>query len=488
MESATRSSLEMDQFYGVLEILLWDILSVIKPVEADVRTRYQVIEDLRSVVTTVDGMRGATVEPFGSFISNLYTNCGDLDISIEIPNGSLLSSVSKKQKQSLLGDLARALRMKGVVRKLQFISKARVPLLIFESPSQISCDISVCNFLGQTKSRIFLWITEIDERFRDMVLLVKEWAKSKDINNPKTGTLNSYSLSLLVIFHFQTCEPPIFPPLQEIYAGNLAHDLTGERVSIERSIQETCATNIARFRANNMRYSNKSTLAELYIQFFKKFSVINEVALEYGICSYTGQWELLTSNGKWMTKRYSLIIEDPFERPDNAARAVGKNQLIMISEAFQETYNKLSGNQNQSSVITNSLVRPQTRSKLSARSRGNPNPHIRDFRNHSHTSNRDHSFQRQYQSMALESHPSRSIFRQRQQLPQPRPVYNGLHTMRLDSFPSPSLPQGHQFSSAVHPIQNRNENRRMDPSEKVFPRRSGAGQSQQVWRPRQSDR
>lgn len=456
----------MDRFNAALETLLLDILSVIKPVEADVRARHQVIQDLTSFVSTMDAMRGVTVEPFGSFISNLYTKCGDLDISIEITDGALISSVGKKRKQSLLRDLARALRMNGVIRQIQFISQARVPLLIFESPSQISCDISVCNLVGQIKSRIFLWITEIDERFRNMVLLVKEWAKSKDINNPKIGTLNSYSLSLLVIFHFQTCEPPILPPLQEIYAGNLTHDLTGDRVSVERGIQEHCATNIARFRANNLGYTNKSTLAELYVQFFKKFSTINQVAPEYTVSTFSGQWELLTSNDRWMTKNYHLIIEDPFERPDNAARAVGRNQLMTISEAFRGTYNRLSGNQFQSSLITNSLVRPQTRLKLNATIQGN----------HNHMRGGGGSFRHQYQSTPLNSH----IF---PQYSQPGPIHN----MRSDSYPSPSISQEHQYSSTVRPIQSHYENRPVN----VLPRRAGQEvpvQNQPIWKARQSER
>lgn len=91
-------------------------------------------------------------------------------------------------------------------------------------------------------------------------LQVKEWAKAQNINDPKKGTLNSYSLCLLVIFHFQvsfliqdlisklfftytsakftdyshslplislfyiyqTCVPAILPPLKEIYDGNVA--------------------------------------------------------------------------------------------------------------------------------------------------------------------------------------------------------------------------------------------------------------------------
>lgn len=58
---------------------------------------------------------GATVEPFGSFVSNLFTRWGDLDISIELPNGSYISSAGKKYKLSLLGDVLKALRAKGMI-------------------------------------------------------------------------------------------------------------------------------------------------------------------------------------------------------------------------------------------------------------------------------------------------------------------------------------------------------------------------------------
>lgn len=56
---------------------------------------------------------GATVEPFGSLVSNLFTRWGDLDISIELPYGSYVSSAGKKRKQTLLGELQRALKQKG---------------------------------------------------------------------------------------------------------------------------------------------------------------------------------------------------------------------------------------------------------------------------------------------------------------------------------------------------------------------------------------
>lgn len=345
---------------GVLEPTLKDILEVIKPLREDWAVRSKIIEELKDVVESVESLRGATVEPFGSFVSNLFTRWGDLDISVVLSNGSYISSAGKKRKQNLLGELLRALRQKGGWRRLQFVPNARVPILKFESGHQsISCDISIDNLQGQMKSKFLFWINQIDRRFRTMVLLVKEWAKAHNINNPKAGSLNSFSLSLLVIFHFQTCVPAILPPLREIYPRNVVDDLTGVRTVAEEHIKEICNANISRFMSDKYRAVNRSSLSELFISFLAKFSDINSKAAELGICTFTGQWQDIKSNMRWLPRTYAIFIEDPFEQPENTARAVSARNLERISEAFQTTYNRLIlANHNQSSVLS-TLVRPQ---------------------------------------------------------------------------------------------------------------------------------
>ncbi|XAR66245.1 Polynucleotide adenylyltransferase [Bertholletia excelsa] len=345
---------------GTLELTLRDILCVINPSEEDWSKRFQIINELRAVVQSMESFRGATVEPFGSFVSNLFTRWGDLDISIELANGSYISAAGKKHKQTLLEDLHKVLRRRGGWRRLLFIAHARVPILKFESSYlDISCDISINNLNGQMKSKLLFWIDEIDKRFRDMVLLVKEWAKAHGINDSKAGTLNSYSLSLLVIFHFQTCTPPLLPPLKDIYPGNLVDDLTGVRAVAEEKIEETCAKNINKFRSNKSRVRNPSTLSQLFISFLEKFSDLSSRASEEGICPYTGQWEHIDSNMRWMPRTYALFVEDPFEQPINTARSVNRGQLMRISEAFRTTHQILSsGNQNRNSLIQ-TLVGPR---------------------------------------------------------------------------------------------------------------------------------
>ncbi|KAL2926290.1 Protein HESO1 [Bienertia sinuspersici] len=394
--------------HTMLEVSLNEILHVVNPLREDLETRMRIVDELRDAVGAVESLRGATVEPFGSFVSQLYTRWGDLDISIELSNGSYISVAAKKLKQTLLGDVLKALRRtagspedpfvykliyEGSFRRLQFVSHARVPILKLESKYQnISCDISINNLSGLMKSKSLLWISLIDRRFRDMVLLVKEWAKANNINNPKFGTFNSYSLSLLVIFHFQTCVPAILPPLKDLYPGNMADELIGSnfvlyfkfqcpdsyicqlnlrkfpeafsfcyfigiRADVERRIEETSFSNIAKFRKE--RKVNRSGLAELFTSFLAKFSDISTRAAEQGISTYTGQWEDIHTTTRWQPKTYAIFIEDPFEQPQNTARAVSSTQLKRIGSAFTNTHQRIvAPNQTRNTLIP-CLVRPE---------------------------------------------------------------------------------------------------------------------------------
>uniref|UniRef100_A0A2N9FE11 RING-type E3 ubiquitin transferase n=1 Tax=Fagus sylvatica TaxID=28930 RepID=A0A2N9FE11_FAGSY len=134
------------------EHILKKVLEAIKPQEEDRVTRSQVIDELRGVIESVE-------------------------------------------------------TLKGRWNMVQLVPE-RVPILKCESSHNgFSCDISIDNLKGQMKSKLLLWISEIDGRFRDMVLLVKEWAKEHGINDSTSETFNSYSLTLLVIFHFQIEDP-----------------------------------------------------------------------------------------------------------------------------------------------------------------------------------------------------------------------------------------------------------------------------------------
>ncbi|XP_050386164.1 protein HESO1-like [Argentina anserina] len=343
----------------MLDNTLNQILRVLKPSIEDWETRLRILQELQGAVESVEGLRGATVEPFGSFVSNLYACWGDLDVSIEFSKGTYISEYGKKHKEQLLGVVMRAMTLRGGWKRIQLIPTARVPILKAESYLQnIACDISINNLKGQMKSKILFCIGEIDGRFRDMVLLVKEWAKAQNMNNPRFGSFNSYALTLLVVFHFQTCTPAILPPLREIYPGNLTDDLQGLRADAEKHIEETCIANITRFKSDKLGAENTSSLSQLFISFLQKFSDLVMNTRKSGICTYTGQWEDILSNMTWLPQTYTIMIEDPFDQPENCSRAVSMGELRRISEAFKTSSHILmSATQND---ILATLVRPLT--------------------------------------------------------------------------------------------------------------------------------
>ncbi|CAM0883540.1 unnamed protein product [Alopecurus aequalis] len=352
----------------VLEKCTKDILSQIKPVEDDRKERESAIQELEISIQSVAALSGAAVKPFGSFLSNLYSKSGDLDLSVQLINSSNLP-LNKKKKQTILRELRKALQKRDVARYMEFIPHARVPVLKYVSNRfGISCDLSVDNYPGRIKSRVFYWISTLDERFGDMVLLIKEWAKAQNINDPKTGTLNSYSLCLLVLFHFQTCEPAILPPLKDIYEGNITEDFEDMTLYDEERLDEVCAANIAKFESQSKEQRNESSLCHLLATFFNKFCDIGALSSDV-ISTYTGKIEKIKDNpSRRMKKSYSLFVEDPVERPDNAARAVGIRGLSLIASAFSDTHLKFVSleNSDRNDLLAN-LCTPAVCSKLGGR-------------------------------------------------------------------------------------------------------------------------
>ncbi|KAG5552641.1 hypothetical protein RHGRI_010661 [Rhododendron griersonianum] len=87
----------------------------------------------------------------------------------------------------------------------------------------------------------------------------------------------------------------------------------GVRAVAERHVEEVCAENITKFISDKSRQRNQSSLFELFISFLAKVSRhflvidISLRALEQGICLYTGQWEPIDSNMRWLPKTNALF-------------------------------------------------------------------------------------------------------------------------------------------------------------------------------------
>ncbi|XP_020571078.1 protein HESO1 isoform X2 [Phalaenopsis equestris] len=346
-----------------LELCVKEILSFIKPSADDTLKRQNVLKELARALGTDQSLIDGYVRPFGSFISNLYTKWGDLDISFDLTQ-SWSSPAKRSHKLNVLKKIMRAIERTGVACKIEFVKKARVPIVMYQSKYyNISCDISIDNYAGYIKSYYLHFISDIDERFRELVLLIKEFAKAQQIDDPKRGTLNSYSLCLLIIFHFQTCRPAIFPPLKDLYEGDIVDDVIKGDNTLKQ-IEDSFVAKLARYKSQISRQRNQSSICQLFISFFNKFSGLDATASNYVISTYTGQWKPIDINNKWLLNSQRLFIEDPFEQTENAARSVDSRGLTQIVQTFTNMYWRLSlrSAPMDRTWLIRSLVRPEIRS------------------------------------------------------------------------------------------------------------------------------
>lgn len=91
------------------------------------------------------------------------------------------------------------------VQRVELIC-AKVPILKFHDTNRnLDVDLNCNNSVGIRNTHLLHCYASLDWRVRALVLVVKMWARSNNINDAKTMTISSYSLALMVI-HFLQCE------------------------------------------------------------------------------------------------------------------------------------------------------------------------------------------------------------------------------------------------------------------------------------------
>ena len=324
---------------------------------------------------------GVTLQPFGSFVSVFHTAGSDVDVSLEVsPNsnwydpremgpGAVNAAVGggrggrnrrqqtprgyKSRKVQLLSKVASELRYQKFA-DVNLIAHARVPLIKFRDPrTGVKCDVCVGND-GVYKSAVLGAMADLDSRYRDLVFLIKMWAKNFDCNDATAGSFNSYSLSLMSLFHLQTRSPPILPPamrltLQTDAAADADLAAENERAANLEPIrkfpvskirqQSDAMRDIAPVERRARRWrgcgaNNGATLAELLVTFFTHFRAV-EPLWRHGLVAsaYAGRW---TAGCSWAPGRYCLGVEDPFAAGDNVARAVQRRSLPKVLSALRD--------------------------------------------------------------------------------------------------------------------------------------------------------
>lgn len=341
---------------------LYPTVSASMPSDADHQRRVRVLNWLSDLVARgVWRGRGLTVQPYGSFVSGLYTPNGDLDVGLEGfamvgTDGErvALSGLDSRDRQRLFHRLADKLQNSPRVAKMERILHAKVPILRWlDVKEDIPVDLAISQSdSAQLKSIAMGLMSHFDPRASALVRLVKLWARAHGMNSPPDGTFNSYALSLMVVFHLQTRSPPILPTFREVFGGaeNDMEPKTPKDLVVAR---DNLANHIQNLKRD--RWSNSESLCQLLASFFALYHGIM-VAWSGGgdpclarilknVCIDT--WNGRLTYKVWAKSEYKGSIEDPFEREENCARTLrvdkDPNRFVVAFSRGLEAFDILFG-------------------------------------------------------------------------------------------------------------------------------------------------
>ncbi|KAL7075672.1 hypothetical protein ACQ4LE_004908 [Meloidogyne hapla] len=164
----------------------------------------------------------------------------------------------------------------------------------------------------------------IDERFRVMFCALKTWARN--INDPKKGTLNSFSLVLLVQSFLFTWSiiPNIFKKYPDIYKETKIHNFASSKLHYE----------IAAELKNEIGLES-SGVVSLLTSFFEWFSNIK--FFESAVDSRSGELVQRPRGEGAPFQNDLIVILEPFAQEANSARAVNSKGWKEIKTHLRRT-------------------------------------------------------------------------------------------------------------------------------------------------------
>ncbi|KAF9153122.1 hypothetical protein BG015_004025 [Linnemannia schmuckeri] len=353
-----------------------DFCQELMPKPEEETRKLALLQKLSDIAVEVFGE--AEVLPFGSSGNGLALANADMDVCVFLNPKEGSEDVSPVEFVERIGD---RLEKDPDFENILQLKRARVPIVKLNHVNGIACDIGYQNDLAIWNTRLLRAYCRVDERVRDIVVIIKIWAKRRKINNPYTGSLSSYAYVLLVIHVLQ--RQGVLPNLQTIVAANgkvpfwdcqgfnryffedipnLSHYWQPTPESQRQSIGELLYE-FFRYYASEFRYANhvvsirsgglltkeakewtKDHTQPPPLQQQQQQQQQTLVPLSEAPANDTEQAQSApAADSKPVVKnRYLFCIEDPFELNHNVGRPVDRYSLFTIRGEFMRAAKILS--------------------------------------------------------------------------------------------------------------------------------------------------
>mmetsp|Transcript_62293 Transcript_62293/g.148717 ORF Transcript_62293/g.148717 Transcript_62293/m.148717 type:complete len:561 (+) Transcript_62293:72-1754(+) len=303
-------------------------LTELKVRETDTALIEECVEELRREIAKIGPEW--KLELFGSIASGFGTRYSDLDATFVL-QADAVRSREDVSPASVLRDLAPHLEQNPKFGEVTNIA-ARVPILKVRFCDKLDVDLSVNNTQAIQNTKLLKAYADIDERVKELTLLVKHWAKSAGVCGASERYLSSYTFTIMVIYFMQVHRDVTLPFLST-NVENLAEAV--------RSIQ-----------VNKMMKCQKP-LADLLKLFFEFYATVFDWGQEVVCIRFGRRMELRGPGGKSNPMLSQLRgtqvvdrihVEDPYELERNLNCVLGIDEEQKLFGAFQDAHSAMQRN------------------------------------------------------------------------------------------------------------------------------------------------
>jgi len=270
----------------------------------------------------------------GSSVSGFGGESSDMDLCL------VISSYEIDQRFHALEYLYRVQKALSQYRSLTKLDviRAKVPILrFFDSVTNLEVDLNCNNLVGIRNTHLLKTYAQLDWRVRPLVVVVKLWAREHEINDAKSMTISSYSLTLMVIHYLQSgVHPPVLTCLQRVRS---------DRFWPEGDIRRIVPFNEEELKP--LRSNNNLTLGQLFAGFLDYFAnqfsyATKAISIRTGgtLPSELCRQYVSAKNDPHHWKY--LCIEEPFDRTNTARSVYDPIAFNKIVDVFRQSSAKLS--------------------------------------------------------------------------------------------------------------------------------------------------
>lgn len=183
-----------------LTLEIKDFVNYISPSKDEILNRNTVINTLKENISSF--WPNAQAHVFGSCATDLYLPGSDIDMVV-------ISTTGDYEQRSRLYQLSSFLRTSQLAKNIQVIASAKVPIIKFVDPQyNIHVDISFERSNGlDAARRIRKWL-DLTPGLRELVLIIKQFLRSRHLNDVHVGGLGGYA-TIIMVYHFLKLHPRV---------------------------------------------------------------------------------------------------------------------------------------------------------------------------------------------------------------------------------------------------------------------------------------